>query len=375
MSRILYISDSAIPSFSANSIHVMKMCQAFSRLGHEVTLLGKNTTACKRGVDDIHAFYGVASCFRVKVFPSKSFRGSGRWYNSVLPFIMKGRYDLRYTRSIYAALWCIVLRKDVVFEVHEPFDGKGLFLRSAFRVLMRSKFVKQVVVISGALKNYLIENYDLSVDRIVLAHDGADPVESAEGIALEGANSFKAGYVGSLLKGKGAELIIPLSKVCPDVDFHLVGGKPSEVEALRAQLDDGQSNVFFHGFVEHSKTPAFLQRFDVLLAPYQEGVFVKDARRSNNIAHWMSPLKLFEYMSVGKPVLVSDLHVLKEVLTDGEDALFCPPQDTEAWRRAIVSLKEDRAFGIELGRKAKEKFVSRYTWFQRATHILKHVLA
>ncbi len=374
MADILYISDSSIPSFSANSIHVMKMCQAFTRLGHQVTLLAKNTTACKQGVNDIHGFYGVTAGFDIKVFPARPFRGAGRWYNTVLPFLMKGHYALCYTRSIYAAVWCMLLRRNVVFEVHEPFDGKGYFLRTVFRALMGSKFVTHVVVISSALRDYLIENYHLDQTRIVLAHDGADPVEGAKGIALPGENLYKAGYVGSLLKGKGAELIIPLSKLCPDVDFHVVGGKSAEVDALRAQLVDGQSNVFFHGFVEHSKTPAFLQSFDVLLAPYQEGVFVKDALRSNNIARWMSPLKLFEYMSVGKPVVVSELPVLREILTDREDAIFCPPDSAAAWREAILALQKDRAFAHELGRKGKEKFLSRYTWVQRARHLLKMVL-
>lgn len=373
MADILYISDSSIPSFSANSIHVMKMCQAFALHGHRVTLLGKNTRACQRNVNDVYAFYGVDRIFEIGIFPSRPFSGSGRWYNLVLPFLMRGRWSLRYTRSVYAAWWCVLLGERIVLEVHEPFEGKGFFLSRIFSRLMRSNKVIRVVVISGALRDYLIKSYKLDESRIILAHDGADPAECCDGIALPGANRFKAGYVGSLLRGKGAELLVPLSKLCPSVDFHLVGGKPEEVARLSEQADPGQQNLFLHGFVEHSKTLQYLRSFDVLLAPYQDGVYVKESTKANNIARWMSPLKLFEYMSVGKPIIASDLPVLREVVEHLEDAILCKGDDPHAWKEAITEVARDSDIRERLGSNAQKKFLAHYTWFQRAGHILKAV--
>ena len=76
--ELVYISDSSIPSYSADSIHVMKMCQAFSNQGYMVTLLGKRTRNNVKTVFDIHSFYGVKECFKIRLFPFKAFFSSGR---------------------------------------------------------------------------------------------------------------------------------------------------------------------------------------------------------------------------------------------------------------------------------------------------------
>ena len=65
--RILYISKSIIPSRSANSIHVMKMCQALSNNGHEVILLApKIKRKYEKGIPDVYEYYGVKKNFEIK---------------------------------------------------------------------------------------------------------------------------------------------------------------------------------------------------------------------------------------------------------------------------------------------------------------------
>ena len=71
----------------------------------------------------------------------------------------------------------------------------------------------------------------------------------------------------------------------------------------------------------------------------------------------MSPLKVFEYMAAGKPVLASDIPALREILRDGETALLLPPGEPEAWAAA-------------LGARARAVFLSEYTWDARAARIL-----
>jgi hypothetical protein len=114
--RIVYISDSAIPSTSPNSVHVMKMCQALADLGHNVTLEAKNTTACLHGVRDIHEFYAVRNNFKVNIFPRNAFKGSGAFYNASLVWRLPWTTaDLIYTRSITAAFLLLLYGKTLVF--------------------------------------------------------------------------------------------------------------------------------------------------------------------------------------------------------------------------------------------------------------------
>ena len=86
----------------------------------------------------------------------------------------------------------------------------------------------------------------------------------------------------------------------------------------------------------------------------------------------MSPLKIFEYMSVGRAMIVSDLPALREVLDD-EVSLFAPPGDTDSWVRAIMTLRDDESLRERLGARARARFLSRHTWAARAHRVLEGI--
>ena len=349
----------------------MKMCQAFADAGHEVSLFAKNTTACVPAPQGIYQFYSVRKNFTLNIFPPTAFRGSGLWYNiSLFWRVMRLDSDLIYTRSIIAAFFLVLQGKRLVLEVHEPFEGKGYRLRKMFRYVVQSGKLRKLVVISEALKAYYTSDYGLDSDLLLVAHDGADPFEFTQ--AVLGGERLKVGYVGSLYSGKGMETILPLAAVCPEMDFHIVGGN-------RAQIDDnaakairlGANNVFFHGFKSQMDLPGYVSSFDIVLAPYTANVRVSDKKGANNLALWMSPLKIFEYMSASRAIIASDLPVIREILTHGRDAWLCPPGSISDWQEALKQLKEDGALRLKISSAAHALFLRRYTWSVRATDILK----
>lgn len=368
--KLLYISDSTIPSYSANSIHVMKMCQAFSNLGYDVTLIGKRTRGEIKDIKDPYSFYGVKRNFRLKLFPFKSFFFSGRLYNFLLPFFSFSDVDIVYTRSIYAAFWYTLFKNTIVFEIHEPYDTKNAWLNWVFNRIIAGGKVLKWVVISAPLKDYLISEFNIQRDKILIAHDGADPTNFNELKKVTLKEGYKVGYVGSLLKGKGVEIIFELSDSLKNIDFHVVGGESEQIKYWNSRRDIDQNNLIFHGFVSPKETSAYLLEFDILIAPYQKEVFVKERHNSNNIAKYMSPLKIFEYMSAGKPIITSDLPVLKEVLSHNETAILCDPENLGEWESAILLLKNNKELGYKLSKEAKITFENNYTWDQRAMKIL-----
>jgi glycosyltransferase involved in cell wall biosynthesis len=368
--RILYLSNSEIPSRAANSVHVMKMCNAFASQ-HEITLVARQGEEAIGNGDDF-VTYGVSRCFGIRKEPSR-----GRSLTSRVGFALSSRRHLRdfhpvdlvYSRHLLSAWIASRYGHPFVFEAHCAPGAWERWLQS--RLFRRPNF-RRLVVISDALRcEFLRIHPTLCEQQIMVAHDGADPVsqtavESSESWIPASQHRLQVGYIGHLYPGKGMEVVYELTRRMPNVDFHVVGGTEEDLSHWKS-LMQADKNVTFHGFVPHAATEAFRRNMDVLLAPYQTSVGVSGG--GQDIARWMSPLKLFEYMSNGGAIIASNLPVLREVLTHEETALLVPPQDFQAWEAAVHRLR-DSALRQRLGDNARSVFQSSYTWSARAQTVL-----
>lgn len=376
--RIAYLSYCHIPSRRAASVHVMRMCQALAREGHQVTLYGQ---AGQENAGDIYAYYQVANCFDVVQCPApgclpSALRGAVFTLSTLSRMLAGPRPDLLYGRLYTTVSLLSMTGIPVAFEAHGPPDDRTM--AAALGRLFRRKNFRKLVVISGGLRDLYAEAYpDLPADRIVVCHDGADPV--ADGAAAESdafrqgqTDGFRAGYVGSLYPGRGIDLIVDLARRLPDIDFHVAGGEEADIAHWRDAASD-VGNLHLHGFLPPRATDAFRMAMDVLLAPYQENTTAV-AGRHRVTTKFMSPLKVFEYMASGRPIVCSDLPILREVLQDGRNALLVAPCDPEAWVHAIQRLRDDPAQAGVLGARAQEDFLREYTWQGRAGRILRVVL-
>jgi glycosyltransferase involved in cell wall biosynthesis len=119
------------------------------------------------------------------------------------------------------------------------------------------------------------------------------------------------------------------------------------------------------GFVPNADLPIYQAACDVLLMPYQRRVA---ASSGGNIAPYLSPMKLFEYLACGRPIISSDLPVLQEVLNP-QNAILVPSDNREAWVKALRDLKTIPGLSERLGRQARCEAAG-YTWEMRARHIL-----
>jgi glycosyltransferase involved in cell wall biosynthesis len=109
-----------------------------------------------------------------------------------------------------------------------------------------------------------------------------------------------------------------------------------------------------------------LNSFDVVLAPYRREVKPHSAL---DVAPWMSPLKLFEYMAARKPIVASDLPVIREVVEHGDTAWLCSPDDDEAWVQALTRLHAEPEMAKSLASNAYALWQRHYTWDARAAAI------
>lgn len=148
----------------------------------------------------------------------------------------------------------------------------------------------------------------------------------------------------------------------PDVRFVMVGGPETAL--------DGQTvptNVNLTGAMPHAAAMRQMAGFDVALLPNRARVLVSGG--TVDIGRWTSPLKLFEYMAAGRPIVASRLPVLEEVLADGRNALLADPTAPDAWAAQIRRLIDDPALAQRLATAAHKDFVQHYSWTARAVRM------
>jgi glycosyltransferase involved in cell wall biosynthesis len=119
--------------------------------------------------------------------------------------------------------------------------------------------------------------------------------------------------------------------------------------------------VTITGWTDHSQLPEILKAMDIAVAPYPKLA-----------GFYFSPLKLYEYMAVGTPVIASDIGQISKMINDGENGLLFPPGDHSALTSALEKLINNSEFCDVLGQSAVSSVAER-TWQNNARKILKLV--
>jgi glycosyltransferase involved in cell wall biosynthesis len=102
--------------------------------------------------------------------------------------------------------------------------------------------------------------------------------------------------------------------------------------------------------------------------PYQSRVSIGSGE--HDTAQWMSPMKMFEYLGSGVPIISSDLPVLREILSHECNALLVPPADIDAWLAALDRLTTDVTLAERIGERGHADYLERHTWDHRANRLL-----
>lgn len=224
-----------------------------------------------------------------------------------------------------------------------------------------------VLAVSEQVKSYVIAK-GASAQRVTVIPNGVDikrfnPQERPA--KLEGLkDKFIVGFSGSLKPWHGLELLLDTFRRLHEDSqvYHLllVGDGPLrnwiEGYVHGAQL---QKAVTMMGWVPYEDLPGLIKSMDVAVAPYPH---LED--------FYFSPLKLFEYMAVGKPVVASRLGQIQEIIQDGLTGLLARPGDTHDLADKIERLRRDENLRREMGAKACEA-AKNHTWEQNAQRIIK----
>ena len=367
--NITAISTTQLPSTTANSIQVMKTCQALVQNGHNLHLLvpGNETT----GWDDLARRYGILDRFEIDWLPTHPL-----WKRNDFALAAARRArgsDLVYTWTVQSAVFALLRGQPVLLEVHDLPSGRlgPLWLRS----FLRMRGSNRLVLITHALQDALEGQFGhlLPADQIVIGPNGVEPERYAGLPSSQEARArlslpegITVGCTGHLYAGRGGDLFLALAARFPAAKFLWVGGRETDVAEHRSRAAQaGLSNVTFYGFVPQADVPLTQAAADILLMPYGRTIA---GSSGGNSAEICSPMKLFDYLAAGRAILSSDLPVIREIL-DESSAVFATPEDVDAWSNALSRLLADASLRERISTRAALLAVQ-YTWRNRQEKIL-----
>jgi len=165
-------------------------------------------------------------------------------------------------------------------------------------------------------------------------------------------------YSGHLYEWKGAHILAEASSAFPEISFIFIGGMAGDVERFKKAFGDRQ-NISILGMKPHHEVPYYLRAADILVIP--------NSGKSDISKLYTSPLKLFEYMASGTPIIVSDLPSMREILNES-NALFFQPDDVANLSKAIGKMAVYDRLGRSLAERAMTDVAS-FTWINRARSI------
>ena len=386
--KIAYVcADRGVPVFGCKgcSIHVQEVVRALRQQGHQVTLfasrLGGDAPADLVDVP-------VQRLPKVPKHDPMQREQAEMAANLDLRFALEttGPFDLVYERY---SLWSFSAMKYArdrtipgVLEVNAPLLKEQAQYRQLVHTDQAHQIAQRVfsaastlVAVSQDVADYLA-TFPQTQDRVHIIPNGVNidrfrvdrfsplPSLSSSYPLPYSPPSFTIGFVGTMKDWHGlpvlAEAFTQLHRHCSQVRLAMVGDGPARA-AMQTTLEERGLGpaVDWHGRVAPEQIPAVLAAMDVAVAPYPQ------------LEHfYFSPLKVYEYMAAGLPVVASDLGQLRQIICPGVNGLLCPAGDATALADHLRELQTQPHLRQRLGQLARQTVKEYHTWNQRVSQIL-----
>ena len=370
--KIALITNSRIPSLTANSIQAMKVAQALIQLGHDIRMFAPAETGPVTQ-ETLLAHYGLRLAPDLELLPSIKRLKRLDFIVHAQRAAKKFGAELIYTWLPQSAALGAWMRYPVVLEMHADNSGRlGVWWMRQF---WKKKTSRVMTVTTSALRKALERStkFQFKDEAVLLAPNGVElekyealpsPAEARRQLNLK--EGLTVGFTGHIYPGRGADLLFELAKQMPNVNFLWVGGTPELVDFWRGKLTEaGMTNVTMTGFVNHEVIPLYQAAADVLLMPYSRSI---EASSGQDIAEVINPMKMFEYMAVERGIVSADLDSIREVLNEG-NAVLVEPGNLSEWKMEIEKLLADESRRLALGAQAR-KDVEQFTWIKREERVM-----
>lgn len=363
----------------AEGIHVEEMVSAFREIGHEVRIVApigdKTNITTNRG----SKLSKLKSLLPGLFFELAELAYNVYGYYLLRKAIKKERPDFIYDRYITfnASIILIGLRYNipVFLEVNAPLalerseqaDERLCLRKLAFAI---EKWVAsnsfKTIVVSTPLKKYLVSQ-GVQTDKIEVLPNGANtkkfkPKEKNRTLLKKHGldNKIIIGFVGILRPWHGLDILLEafsnVNKKYGDTRLLIVGDGPIRHEFERqiaiVGLDD---KVLITGRVPHAKVADYISLFDIAVSP--------------KATFYASPMKILEYMALGKAVVAPQTENIQDIIEDGVDGVLFLDGDSSSLCERINAMIDDRLQISRIGKVAYEKIIRERNWSTMAVAI------
>ena len=391
--KICYVAaDVAVPHYRGSSTHVYELARNLAKLGHEVHVVARRVGSSQPKLErldgiTIHRFQrGIFFSSRKSSFSDTRSKGSYRGNTSLLLWKSYEAY-LRTAFPAYIAVEVARLVReysiDLIFERETSFGagaaasvmtGRPLVLEVIGNRVTRLQMSRSRSIIAysrGMFEGKEASKVELvtgAVDTESFKPDLASREEVRDAYSLQG--SKVVGYVGTFQEWHGlTELIEAAREVLrsrQDVRFLMVGPYYGETEA-RVKSAGIADSFIFTGPIKYEQVPRYMNASDVLVAPYNpDKIESTEQVRKHGLG---SPLKVFEYMAVGKPVITTNVKPISDPVEDGVTGYLIPPGDSKALGEAILRAIDNPEAASEMGAAGRRFVVANYSWAQVARQL------
>ncbi len=367
-------------------VHISEIVKAFQRLGHKVGIVSPVGDRLGDGVPAAQAatvpgwrerIYRVVSHY----LPELMFELAELLYNfhalrQARRNFEPSNVDMIFERyaifSVVGAYFSKKWNKPLIVEVNYTSCSPLVRRRSTLLKPLARRLDQRIfdeasglVAVSSRLKQHLMEVYGIPSEKIIVLPNAADPdvfdITKVARKPLAAPTGKIIGFVGGFYPWHGLDLLLSA--------FQIVAQKVGEAQLLL--IGDGLmmpeirqrihqfglgDRVILTGKVPHQDLPGYVANFYIGIMP-----------DSNDYG---SPMKIFEYMSMGKPVVVPDYPPLLDVVNDGEEGRVFQARNVREMAACLEMLLTDTASYKRMAEQARRKIVSKHNWLDNAKAIL-----
>lgn len=376
MKKIYYIANARMPTERAHGIQLIKMCEAFLEEGVDLELIApkRKTTA-----ESIKKFYGLKRDIPIKKIPVVDLYCWGRLG------LLISSFSFIIISFIYLFLKRILGERDAVIYTVDldqfsffliPFTGVPYFVEiheERKNKLLNYFFLKRasgIITINQLIKDRLIKKFNLSPSKIIVHPNGIDLQSFSANTSKEEvrkklnlpSDKKLIVYTGKFHKWKGLEIFPPLARKLDNVLIYLVGGSADELEKF-IDNEIAPDNLVCMGHEDYKKIPLWLAAADVLV--------VLGTRRDEYSYYYTSPMKIFEYMAAGRPIVASNTPAIRQIVSENEVS-FYEPDNTLNLAETITRVLENQRETNAKIEKAHQN-VKNFSWEKRTKSILQFI--